>query len=115
MIYYNVNDINFRSLNHLLEEHFMKAENSAFNHWIGEHGDFEEKLTSDKLSEVVKQYLEDRKEGKYIDVHSLRFTPRSFGNIIDILNEIKLIKLQNYRLCHTVWGRLEFTAILRKS
>lgn len=109
-----VNNIEFRSLNHVLQEHFIKAQNSAFNHWIGEHGDFEEKLTSDKLSEVVKQYLEDRKEGKYIDVHSLRFTPRSFGNIIDILNELKLIRLQNYRLCHTIWGRLEFTAILRK-
>ena len=109
-----INDITFRPLSHVLQEHFMRAKNSAFDHWMGEHGDFEEDIDSDKLSKVVEEYLLNRKEGKYIDVHSLRFTPHSFENIINTLNKVKLIKLQNYRLCHTVWGRLEFTAVLRK-
>jgi len=31
-----------------------------------------------------------------------------------MLNKFELIDLRLFRLCHTVWGRLEFVAMLEK-
>ena len=52
--------------------------------------------------------------GGYIDVHSWQFTPHSFEKIINGLYSLGMIDFSVHRLCQTVWGRLEFVAVLKK-
>lgn len=113
--------------------------NNAVLHWLGFHGErygYRDKPLADdinvevmseyfhedgqgadiqKLVHLVDKYSEALKTGKYISTHNWRFTPDTFDYIIDMLNKLKLIDLSRYRICHTIWGRQEFVAILEKT
>lgn len=117
---------------------YMRTHNNAMLHWFGEHGErygyrkeplepgaimeiLGEKFFDDgkglhreELFRLIEKYAEALATGKYISVHNWRFTPDSFGYIVKLLNELNFIDLSLYRLYHTVWGRLEFTAMLEK-
>ncbi len=118
---------------------YTRTHNSAIFHWFGEHGErygyrkippmegdaraeilgeyfFDDGSEVDyqKLARLVKKYADALKENAYISVHNWRFTPDSFGYIINMLNKFNLIDLRLFRLCHTVWGRLAFVAMLEK-
>lgn len=117
---------------------FTFTHNNAQIHWLGIHGEQfgyrkkplpkdlnvtidDEIFTDDveinfpKLAHFVDKYSETLARGKYISTHNWRFTPENFGYIIKMLNQLSLINLQIYRLCHTIWGRLEFVAMLEKN
>lgn len=105
-----------------------KAHNNAISHWLGYHSElfknddpeFDKKNPHRKegykfaLISTFKKYKKDVEAGTYIDTHNWRFTPDSFRYIVNILNDMKFINLPLYRLYHTLWGRLEFIAMLEK-
>ena len=69
----------------------------------------------EKILLKMERYSAALTKGEYIDMHNWRFTPDSFGYIVNVLNKLTLIDLTLFRLCHTIWGRLEFVAMLEKS
>ena len=122
----------------VINQGFTRTHNNAVLHWFGEHGkrygyrdtplapdlnvevmgeyfhDDGQGVNLQKLLHLVNKYSEAVNNGKYISTHNWRFTPDSFGYIVDMLNNMGFIKLSRYRLCHTIWGRQEFTAMLEK-
>lgn len=92
----------------------MPAHNDAIRHWLGEHGKVNQETAPEKLLLKMEKYSTSLAKGDYLDNHNWKFTPDNFGYIINMLNKLTLIDLSLYRLCHTVWGRLEFVAMLEK-
>ena len=96
--------------------------NDPISHWLGYHNKLYKpkdntefgKLTREKFIYMFESYKELIKKGAYVDVHHWRFTPDSFRDIVNQLNDMKFINLPLYRLYHTLWGRLEFIAMLEK-
>ena len=112
--------------------------NNATLHWLGNHGerygyrntalesdlnievmgeyffDDGKGINREKLFRLIEKYAQALKTGKYISTHNWRFTPDSFGYIVNLLDALGFIELSLYRLCHTIWGRHEFVAILEK-
>jgi len=134
-----VNDRKIPRLADVINFAYTRTHNNPILHWLGEHGErygyrknpptegdaraeilgeyfFDDGSEADyqKLAHLVKKYAEALKEDAYISAHNWRFTPDSFGYIINMLNKFELIDLRLFRLCHTVWGRLEFVAMLEK-
>ena len=98
------------SLRAIVETECMLSHNDPVRHWCGDHGSYE--LTKEALSKTMQKV---RTETGYIDAHEWKFTPDSFGEIIETLNRLGYIHLNLFRLCHTLWGRFEFCAILQKT
>lgn len=118
---------------------YTRTHNNAALHWLGYHGErygyrknppvegdaraeilgeyfFDDGHGANlpQLSHLVEQYSVAVAKGAYISAHNWKFTPESFGYIINMLNSLNFIDLPLYRLCHTIWGRQEFIAILEK-
>lgn len=134
-----VNDRKIPRLADVINLAYTRTHNNSVLHWLGEHGErygyrkkpipeadaraeilgeyfFDDGSEVDyqKLARLVKKYADALKENAYISVHNWRFTPDSFGYIINMLNKFNLIDLRLFRLCHTIWGRQEFVAMLEK-
>ena len=123
----------------VINQGYTCTHNSAVLHWLGVHGErygyrkpSSEKVWKveimgeyfqddgkdaniEKLSHLVDKYAEAVAKDKYISTHNWRFTPENFGYIVNVLNKLTLIDLSLFRLCHTIWGRQEFVAMLEKS
>lgn len=93
----------------------IPAHNDAIRHWLGEHDKANQETLPEKILLKMERYSAALTKGEYIDMHNWRFTPDSFGYIVNVLNKLTLIDLTLFRLCHTIWGRLEFVAMLEKS
>lgn len=118
---------------------FTSTHNGPVLHWLGEHGKrwgYDDKTISsdasveimgefflgkdkefsrEKLLHLIEKYDESVEKDQYISTHNWRFTPENFGYIVRVLSELKFIDLSLYRLCHTIWGRVEFVAMLEKN
>ncbi len=106
----NVSNRKLHSLKNVIEHFCLTTHNNAVLHWMGYHGEYT--LNKRSFIKVIDRY--ENSENNYIDVHAWRFTPESFGAIVHELGDLGLITLKLHRLCHTLWGRQEFCAILRK-
>ena len=118
---------------------YTRTHNGAILHWLGVHGeqygyrnqapvegdahaeisgeyfqDDGQGASIQKISHLVDKYSEALSKGKYISAHNWRFTPDTFGYIVDMLRRLNLIGLSRYRLCQTIWGRQEFIVMLEK-
>ena len=118
---------------------YTRTHNNAVFHWLGHHGErygyrkippmegdaraeilgeyfFDDGrgANSQDIARLINQYSEALKKGAYISAHNWRFTPDSFGYIVNMLNKLQLIDLRLFRLCHTIWGRQEFITMLEK-
>ena len=82
---------------------------------MGEYFLDDGKVNPEKIFHLIGKYGEAVQQGKYISTHNWRFTPDNFGYIVNMLNKLTLIDLPLYRLCHTIWGRQEFIAMLEKT
>lgn len=94
----------------VIEHVSMTTHNDPARHWLGDHGDGE--IGRKRFLDAIHEF--ESKPGEYIDVHGSQYTPQSFEQIIDTLNNLGLVNMSVYRLSHTVWGRLEFCAVLKK-
>ena len=117
---------------------YTRTHNNPVLHWLGEHGkrygyrdtplepdakveimdenflDDGKGIDREQILRLVEKYAEALELDEYISAHNWRFTPESFGYIVNLLNALEFIDLKLYRLCHTLWGRLEFVALLEK-
>lgn len=119
---------------------YTRTHNNAVFHWLGVHGEqygyrnwapvegdaraeimgeyfFDDGRGANlpALARMTEKYSEALVKGKYISAHNWKFTPDNFKYIINMLNKLTLIDLPLFRLCHTIWGRQEFVAMLEKS
>ena len=100
----------FHTYQSVLEHRMLVTHNDGVRHWLGLHGD---DRFSKECFEAAEQEFKVNNE-KYIDVHSWHFTPNSFYNLIQKLNKLGFTDLVPYSIFHTLWGNIEFTAILKK-
>ncbi len=112
---YYCHDVQFRPFFSFIDCKMMETHNSPIMHWFGMHGDAEANITPQKFEECYRQYKEARAAGRYIDCHSLCFTPYSFEHLIKLIKKLRLTNFNIHRICHTVWGRVEFTVVLKKN
>lgn len=118
---------------------YTRTHNNAVRHWLGDHGerygyrntplepdahvqimdeqffDDGKGINSNSLLNLIEKYAEALDKEEYISAHNWRFTPDSFGYIVNLLNALGFINLPLYRLCHTIWGRQEFIVMLEKN
>lgn len=95
----------------VLEHRALLTHNDPERHWRGDHG-FPDRRQSISQAANALQELE-YKAGAYIDVHAWHFTPDNFRDIVISLNELGLCSFDVERIYPTVYGSLEFGAILK--
>ena len=86
--------------------------NNPIDHWNNIHGEINPEIA---LLQNYQDILNQYNTGIYTDAHVNQFTPENFVDIITTLNKLKLINLKIHRIYHTLYGSLEFYAILKKS
>lgn len=97
----------------LAEAYCSTTHNDAGRHWQGDHGAVE--LKKKNFVQAISDYEKSLSGGGYVDCHAWCFTPKVFGEIINGLNKLDLVTLSVHRLCHTLRGRQEFCAVLKKN
>jgi hypothetical protein len=80
-------------------------------HWNDDHGMIYPEV---KLLRHYQDILNLYNTGGYIDAHVSCFTPQSFIEIINILIDLNLIKLEIHKIYHTLKGANEFYVILKR-
>ena len=85
----------------------------SIRHWCGDHEDPHKDKRAERLRGAEKRYADVA--GAYLDVHAWQFTPSSFREILTRLRRAGLTNLKPERVYETVWGQLEFMAVLRKA
>lgn len=98
-------------LGRLIEHRALTTHNDPMRHWQGDHGERYASL-SVRYQIAIDEY--QQAEGLYIDVHGWYFTPDSFRQILEGLRQIGLTLFTPIRVYRTLYGALEFWAILRK-
>ena len=101
---------NVHLLENILENMMMTTHNDSIKHWRGEHGSYGERLAF--CGQGIQKYEEAH--GAYVDTHAWQFTPKSFERLLKELDELHLIDLKVVIVLHTLWGGMEFCAILTK-
>lgn len=99
------------SLTNVIQHGALTAHHVPYRHWLGDHG-----TTNDvpgKITTVLRQYEEAK--GGYFDVHSWRFTPDSFVEIVNLLYKMNYINLTVSEVFHTAFASNEFYVVLQKS
>lgn len=101
------------SLRTLVQYIGMHTHNDSIRHWKGDHRD------PNQLQDTAKRVrramaVHERAKGAYVDAHAWRFTPRSFRNLVGLLNELGSSPFVPVRVYDTPRPRLEFAAILQK-
>lgn len=86
-----------------------RTHNNAKEHWAGNHGEAPS-VNPDNIGNLIREY----NEGKYIDTHAWYFTPESFKEIMERLNEMGLVKLKLANVYETEKDSCNFFAILEK-
>jgi SAM-dependent methyltransferase len=94
----------------ILEHRALTTHNDPIRHWSGDHEDNDNNIV-ERLNYAIKEIKNN--PNKYIDVHSLQFTPKSFCNILEILYSLRYTKLRIERCYPTVLNSNEFFVILK--
>ena len=87
----------------------LTTHNDALKHWK-EQSSIPIPLDILKLKNAIAEFTSSG--DRYIDVHAWQFTPDSFLQIIDTLNQLELIHLKIEAIYETRHGSNEFWAIL---
>lgn len=134
-----MNNREIPTLASVINSAYTLTHNDPILHWLGYHGerfgqrkdipfgldlqvevadekflDDGDSLHKDKFLHMIEKYAEALENNNYINTHNWRFTPDSFGYIVNILTALEFINFKLYRITHTTWGRFEFIAILEK-
>lgn len=96
----------------IIEHRSLTVHNNNHQHWF----DRESPLESNPRAESIQEAIEEFKQadGSYIDVHAWYFTPNSFCQNIELLNDLGMVSLKIERVYHTLHGHNEFWVILKK-
>ncbi|MGA9422663.1 MAG: methyltransferase domain-containing protein [Rhodanobacteraceae bacterium] len=90
----------------------LTTHNDAGRHWRGDHGEPLYKSSIDALRGAVQSYLIS--SDTYIDAHAWHFTPESFRGVLQTLFDLGVSPFKPVRVYHTVFGAIEFYAVLEK-
>lgn len=101
---------NAHSLKSVIEHRALTTHDSPFRHWRNDHGSIQN--LEERILKAIKEFEEAK--GKNIDVHAWYFTPNSFVEIIEVLNNLKYINLSVQEIIPTKYGSVEFFAVLKK-
>jgi hypothetical protein len=96
----------------IIEHWALTTHNETERHWNGDHGQPHICNTMEPLTRALREYQADPM--RYFDVHAWQFTPKSFLDLILLLNDLNLTTLSPVEVHNTPWGRNEFCAILEK-
>lgn len=99
------------SLKSVIEHRSLTCHNDSIRHWNNDHGN---SGTPDTIISAIKEYKQSLLANKYLDVHSLQFTPESFEKIINTLNQLSYIDLIVDNIYPTIRNSNEFYVILKK-
>jgi len=99
------------ALRSVIEHRALTTHNDPLRHWQGDHGEFMVSI-AERVEAAIAEYR--AAEGSYIDVHAWYFSPASFRSLLAALNESFHTGLYAERIYNTLYGHLEFWAILRK-
>mgnify|MGYP006418494735 FL=1 len=110
----NINKSNIHSAKSVIEHIALTCHNDAGRHWNNYHGNQTYVSNTDSIIDAINQYKKSVSNNQYFDVHSLQFTPDSFENIINLLNQLDYIDLVIDNVYNTVKNSCEFYVILKK-
>lgn len=96
----------------LLKMGTQVTHNNPVDHWNNMHGEIEQE---EALMQNYFSLLNQYNTGLYKDAHVYFFTPLNFVKIITTLNKLHLTGLKVEKIYHTLYGSLEFYAILKKN
>ncbi len=107
-----VNKLTKHSLKSTTNCEFLLAHNNAFKHFFSIHGE-KPNLSNHKeeLNKVIDKYLNT---DMYVDAHAWTFTPRSFKENIETLNNLGYINLEIEELTIPIFRNFEFGVVLQK-
>lgn len=114
IIHHHINKQQNHSIKSVIEHRSFTCHNDASRHWNNDHGLQTIDVCENSLLDAINEYDNAVKTNKYIDVHSLQFTPSSFKIIINHLNKIKYIQFEVERIYPTIKNSCEFCVILKK-
>lgn len=103
---------NAHSLKSILEHRCLTTHNKRVAHWKGNHGTPVESRSGRHQLGKINSAIEEWKNIEFSDVHKWQFTPNQFINIINILNELGLVRLKVNSIYYTMKGKFEFNVIL---
>ena len=110
----HINNKKFHSIKSIIEHRALTCHNDTDRHWKNDHGKQHIEMNTDYIKNCIEEYYQSKKNDTYIDVHSLQFIPKTFENILNILNELKYINLKIEKIYPTLYGSNEFFVILKK-
>jgi SAM-dependent methyltransferase len=97
-----------------ISDHYLKTtHNSPMRHWLGLHG--QSRRTDPESIERTAAGCEQAARGEYVDVHAWIFTPESFFDLMRHLHATSATALEVSHVYDTMFGRIEFFAVLRKA
>lgn len=117
----NAENRTVHTIGSVVEHEALTTHNDQLKHWefeaklrrAGLTGRNYQPLDIDRLRNAIDVY--DRKIGSYVDVHAWQFDPLVFSDICHCLIDLKIISFDKVYCNGPVYGRNEFTAILKKS
>ena len=98
------------NLANVVEHEALVTHNDPVRHWRGDHGD-PTRDRAQRIRSAIDRF--ERSDGGYLDVHAWQFTPDSFREIVETLNELGLTRLEPIAVYDTPRDRMEFCAILQ--
>jgi hypothetical protein len=111
VLQYHLNKTPFHTVKSVIEHRALTCHNDAVRHWVNDHG--EKVVNSTNVLAAINEYNNGMATNSYVDVHSLQFTPDSFREIINLLNEMGYIKLKVDKIYPTLLNSCEFYVILK--
>lgn len=108
------NKSKLHSIKSVIEHRSLTCHNNKIRHWNNDHGNPTYFSNTNSIINAIKEYQNSISNNQYIDVHSLQFTPDSFKNIINLLNQLNYIDLVIDNVYNTIKNSNEFFVILKK-
>ena len=102
------------SVKSVIEHRALTCHNDSIRHWNDDHGKQNYCSDTNSIIDAIKEYQDSISNNQYLDVHSLQFTPDSFKNIINLLNQLNYIDLLIDNVYNTIKNSCEFYVILKK-
>jgi hypothetical protein len=102
------------SIKSVIEHRALTCHNNSNRHWNNDHGKQTYFSNTNSIMNAIKEYQNSISNNQYLDVHSLQFTPDSFKNIINLLNQLNYIDLVIDNFYNTIKNSCEFFVILKK-
>lgn len=111
VLQYHFNKTSFHTVKSVIEHRALTCHNDTVRHWANDHGN--RVVNSANVLAAINEYNTGMETNNYVDVHALQFTPDSFKEIINLLNELGYVQLKVDKIYPTLLNSCEFYVILK--